>query len=164
MNALPNIPYGYCHCGCGQKTEMAKTNDRSKNWVKGEPLLFIKNHNGRVNGVKRAESTLGNKSISSHGYVVIHTGVRSRQYEHILIAEQILNRPLNYISKGHPDNEVVHHIDGDKTNNANSNLLICTHQFHVELHHKLEQSENWPQFKKVVRNPYGNKGRRGAHA
>jgi len=38
------IPYGYCHCGCGQKTPLAKRTDPKKNWVKGEPLKFLHYH------------------------------------------------------------------------------------------------------------------------
>lgn len=38
------IPYGYCHCGCGQKTALARRNDPAKGWVKGQPLRFIQGH------------------------------------------------------------------------------------------------------------------------
>lgn len=49
---------------------------------------------------------------------------------HRKIAEKVLGRPLKR-------NECVHHIDGDKTNNKNSNLLICTVKYHAELHSKM---------------------------
>lgn len=38
------IPYGYCQCGCGQKTEIAKRTNSAKNHVKGKPLKFVKFH------------------------------------------------------------------------------------------------------------------------
>lgn len=38
------IPYGYCHCGCGQKTEIAGWNDTRSGWVKGEPKRYVRNH------------------------------------------------------------------------------------------------------------------------
>lgn len=44
LNEPQNIPYGYCHCGCGQKTEIIKHNDASKGWVKGEPRRYIHPH------------------------------------------------------------------------------------------------------------------------
>lgn len=44
------VPYGYCHCGCGRKTNTAKISSSSKGWVKGEPLKFIRYH---VSNVKR---------------------------------------------------------------------------------------------------------------
>ena len=46
---LDNIPYGYCHCGCGQKTGIAKRAKRSRNgyvYRKGEPFHFVKSHAG----------------------------------------------------------------------------------------------------------------------
>lgn len=41
------IPYGYCHCGCGQKTDLADNTHRSRGWVKNEPKRFINNHHFR---------------------------------------------------------------------------------------------------------------------
>ena len=41
------VPYGYCHCGCGQKTTVAAYNWPSRNVVKGEPRLFVHGHNRR---------------------------------------------------------------------------------------------------------------------
>jgi len=42
------IPYGYCHCGCGEKTNIAKCTDKRFNWIKGEPVKYIKGHFTRV--------------------------------------------------------------------------------------------------------------------
>ena len=39
-NELKEIPYGYCHCGCGEKTELWKNFGRNKN----KPKKFIKDH------------------------------------------------------------------------------------------------------------------------
>jgi len=33
--------------------------------------------------------------------------------------------------------EMVHHIDGDKANNRNANLLICSVSFHRWLHNRM---------------------------
>lgn len=38
------IPYGYCHCGCGQKTKLASRNVTKDGIVKGEPLKYIQWH------------------------------------------------------------------------------------------------------------------------
>lgn len=32
-----NVPYGYCHCGCGQKTKIATRTRATRNIYKGEP-------------------------------------------------------------------------------------------------------------------------------
>lgn len=41
---MSEIPYGYCHCGCGQKTKLAPRNKTDKGWIKGEPMRFIAGH------------------------------------------------------------------------------------------------------------------------
>jgi len=38
------IPYGYCHCGCGQKTNIAKKTRTEDGIVKGQPVLYIVGH------------------------------------------------------------------------------------------------------------------------
>lgn len=42
------IPYGYCHCGCGNKTRIAPNNCVSRGWISGEPLKFFPGHNHRI--------------------------------------------------------------------------------------------------------------------
>jgi len=39
-----DAPYGFCHCGCGEKAPLSPVNHRGKGLVKGEPYRFIKNH------------------------------------------------------------------------------------------------------------------------
>lgn len=39
-----DIPYGYCRCGCGEKTNLAPQTDRKYGWVKGEPIRFVRGH------------------------------------------------------------------------------------------------------------------------
>ncbi len=46
-NPTNEIPYGYCHCGCGEKTRVGQYTVPKLGYVKGEPLRYIKNHFGR---------------------------------------------------------------------------------------------------------------------
>ncbi len=42
------IPYGFCHCGCREKTRLAERNNPALGWVKGQPKRFIHNHHARL--------------------------------------------------------------------------------------------------------------------
>lgn len=42
--ATTDIDCGICQCGCGQRAPIAKTTDRTKGWIKGQPLRFIRGH------------------------------------------------------------------------------------------------------------------------
>ena len=147
---------GLCQCGCGQPTRIAPVTDRAKGWVKGQPLKFIKGHNAIEAHRAKSAKAIGNRTMSSHGYVVVCTGACKRQYEHILVAERAIGRPLRNFGRGNPKSEVVHHINGIKSDNRPANLLVCTHEYHVALHHRLEASPAWPEFQPVTRNQKGN--------
>jgi hypothetical protein len=42
-----NIPYGFCHCGCGRKTNISPVNYAQRGWVRGKPRLFVFGHHSR---------------------------------------------------------------------------------------------------------------------
>jgi len=42
------IPYGYCHCGCGQLAPLHKKTRSDQGHIKGEPAKYIHGHNARV--------------------------------------------------------------------------------------------------------------------
>lgn len=68
-------------------------------------------------------------------YVAIYMPEHPRAHkghvlEHILVVERALGKPL-------PEKVVVHHINGDRTDNRNANLVICQDQaYHLLLHKK----------------------------
>lgn len=60
-------------------------------------------------------------------------------YEHIYIAEKKLKRPI-------ADNEVVHHLDFDRSNNRIENLLVIDRGMHSRLHVWLDKgAPGWQQ-------------------
>ncbi len=94
----------------------------------------------------------GGKNIAWNGYVRIlnreHPRALSNGYvwEHLLVAESKLRRPLIYFGKGDSRNETVHHINGVKTDNRPENLEILTAPAHSQLEwdenpHKFPQSK-----------------------
>ena len=52
--------YGLCHCGCGEKTDLAPQTHRSRGWVNGEPVRYVRGHQARaanrvLTALRRAE-------------------------------------------------------------------------------------------------------------
>lgn len=45
---FPDIPYGVCCCGCGQKTAIAPRSTKKRTIVRGEPKRYIQGHNQRA--------------------------------------------------------------------------------------------------------------------
>lgn len=74
------------------------------------------------------------------GYVAVHAPdsamatVQQKQYalEHRLVASQLLGRTLL-------PTEIVHHLDGNKANNAPNNLMVMSQSDHMVLHGKLRR-------------------------
>ena len=91
--------------------------------MKGNPKICI------LKGEK-AYNWKGGKSIDKAGYIVIN---RIKQREHRLTAETVLGRKLK-------TNEVVHHINGNRTDNRKCNLLISNHSYHSWLEAKLQNN------------------------
>jgi hypothetical protein len=56
------IAWGFCHCGCGQKTSIYRANNRNYGWKRGYPCRFYKNHGGGV-ATQARESDLGRFKI-----------------------------------------------------------------------------------------------------
>ena len=72
----------------------------------------------------------GAGSISRHGY--LRRGENGiRMVEHLRIAERVFGGKL-------PAGAVVHHANGNKTDNRNENLVICPDQkYHLLLHTRM---------------------------
>ncbi len=72
----------------------------------------------------------GEGGFDSSGYHRLSVQDYKRERTHRLVAEKMLGRKLEY-------DEVVHHKDGDKTNNHPSNLEVMTRGEHTKHHLKI---------------------------
>lgn len=143
------IEEGYCECGCGQKTNLRTQSNKNKGFFKGEPHRFIQYHHNRG---KNNPQYNGGKTKNPLGYIFVrdfsHHKSNSMGYigEHILVAEKILGKYL-------PDKAVVHHVDGNPSNNNPNNLVICENSaYHLFLHRKIRAKKecgnaNWRKCK-----------------
>lgn len=84
---------------------------------------------------ERASNWKGGRHKASNGYIEIKVegyprlNKRGYVYEHQYVAEKKIGRPLR-------ENEVVHHIDRNKTNNHPDNLMVLTKEEHSKLHQR----------------------------
>lgn len=82
----------------------------------------------RYNRLHLIRNENGSGNVGVNGYVDM--GVNGRRvYQHRLIAEKALGKPL-------PKGSVVHHANGDRADNRNCNLVICPSEAYHRLLHK----------------------------
>ncbi len=104
-----------------------------------EPYFTIKKQNSKYCSKKcsnmsnkkygSANSNYADGSYCNNGYPSIYKDGKNNKV-HRIVAECVLGRKLR-------KNECVHHIDMNKKNNLNSNLVICDLSYHRLLHHMM---------------------------
>lgn len=140
----PNIPYGYCHCGCGQLAPIAKRSTTQWGWVKGQPKRFISGHHSTKPRVAIDEISLppGTRAILlTQGKVAIVDAVDyeylSQWRWHASKRGQTFYAGHNIKTNGRRTAIYMHqliagkgadHRDGDGLNNTRDNLRLATHQ------------------------------------
>ena len=129
--------YGYCQCGCGQKTNIATKGCPKKNQIYGEPYRFVRGHHLKLLRREQTNNWKGGR-CKTHGYYRIYmpdypkSDFAGYVLEHVYIAEKVLGKSL-------PRGAVVHHIDGDPTNNKKPNIVICES---ISYHRTIHAREN----------------------
>lgn len=96
------------------------------------------------------------RTVGSKGYWLIRVDGVWR-LEHRVIAERVLGRRL----KRH---EEVHHINGDRLDNDNRNLLVCTALYHQMLHVRMMRvyQQRFPNYR-VLSQPVIEDAKMGEH-
>lgn len=115
---------GMCQCGCGKPAPIAKQSNTKRGHVRGLPIRFITHHHLKV-------SNPNNKGglVLSKGHILVRIRNKSSYYPfHRVLVENVLGKEL-------PVKAVVHHSDGDRSNNTLSNIVACEdNTYHMLLH------------------------------
>jgi hypothetical protein len=131
-----------CKCGCGQNVKR-HTKTMTKRGVKpGDWADYCLGHFSKTQKFKDIMKTIPPEETThagetngnwrggrkyKRGYVMVRIG-GTYLYEHRMVAEQLLGRPLM-------PREVVHHINGVKDDNRPENLLVLpSSSEHARLH------------------------------
>ena len=112
---MDHHPTSSCGCGCGATTNLDK---------RGRPRRYVQGHNRRGCGTGWVEQ----------GYRFVCQGGKKRAL-HRVIVEESLGRTLG-------TDEVVHHVDHDRLNNAPDNLVVLSRSEHTRLHRRVA-SKRW---------------------
>ncbi|MFZ3014346.1 MAG: hypothetical protein WA045_11635, partial [Nitrospira sp.] len=129
----------FCGCGCGQLTKVPRKSNGATGDVKGKPRTFLHGHFFHTINLKGADSPGWRGGVRQHlGYVYLycpdHPNADTEGYvaEHVMIASRVLGRPMK---RG----EHVHHANCVRSDNKNSNFVICSASFHRILHARMER-------------------------
>ena len=130
---------GLCGCGCGQRTRISTDTDHANGHVKGFPVRFIVGHYAKKEEVRAAlgdERRYGRKIVDA-GYVYVylpdhpHANADGYVAEHVVVASRALGKRL-------PKGAIVHHVNENREDNQNTNLVICQSAgYHALLHARM---------------------------
>ena len=138
---LEEIPYGYCHCGCGQKTNIAPFSSKKYGWINGQPLKFIHGHNTKMKNKNRPKDWIGNEYYNSEGHVKVyapnHSG--SNKVGSILKSRMIVE---DILGKSIPKNAEVHHVNNIKDDDRPTNYVLCQDRAYHMLLHQCQRALN----------------------
>lgn len=112
-----------------ESVRLAAEQGRLGGGFRGKSRQFSDEHKSRMSESRRAwvEKNASGISVKPSGYVEFTMGPNKGRSVHVVVMEDRIGRRLL-------DDEVVHHIDGNRSNNDISNLALVTKVGHARLH------------------------------
>lgn len=120
-----------CACGCGQKVKRNFWDTKYNTYLQGH-YSRPKELNKLMGEMRKGQNNpnwKGGEITKPDGRVMVYVGAGKYQYRARYLMEQQLSRKLF-------STEVVHHINGDKTDDRLENLKLITFSEHSVLHNK----------------------------
>lgn len=66
------INHGFCECGCGQLTKLAKVNNAGRGYIRNQPLRFIHGHNRTRQRISTEDYHIVDMGFTSHCWIWSH--------------------------------------------------------------------------------------------
>lgn len=110
---------------CGKQFERPQCHVKENNFCSRE-CLYAWHKENRIE--ENSPRWNGGVYHTPDGYLFLRQDDGTYKAEHRIVVEESLGRELS-------SDEIVHHIDEDKTNNSIDNLVVLTRAEHARLHH-----------------------------
>ncbi len=151
-----DVPYGYCHCGCGKESPIASRTRKDMGHKIGEPTLYLPGHwnKGRPLGeygrTKLSVDRMGAKHHNWKGSNALKQAGNRR-------ARRLFKLGSACVDCGKPPKH-RHHVDENPLNNNPENVISLCRRCHLVRHGMLDKLA---AFREANRGtiPRGNNGR-----
>lgn len=120
-----------CECGCSEAMDSTTRKGKLRRFIAGHYFRYFNRMNPSVGGDK-STNWKGGRRTTSHGYALVRR-VGDYVYEHIDKAEKALGHSL-------PEGAEVHHVNRIKSDNSNTNLVICQDSAYHQLLHARQRA------------------------
>jgi len=126
---LPCRNYAWtCVCSCG-KIKVISGHGLKAGTTKSCGCLQVER--SRMRRGKKHPSWRGGKTKNRDGYILVNVEGKYIK-QSLLVVEKA-------IGKGRPAGSIIHHVDGDKGNDSNNNLVLCEDNNYHSLIHRRER-------------------------